>query len=477
MKENNKGEKRQVQKTRRLVRAFEKMLRNNESCFFEQNSLENIIFFYEQNFEFDKVAAVVEFALEQYPYSAIFLIKKAQIALENKQYQTALDLLDHAAILSPTDADIVLLRAEVYATQEQFNTAIQLLKAELPTISRADRLSYYLAIADIYEQWGKDHKVFSYLKRALRLQPTNEEALNRIDYCAEAANKYDESVELHTWITDEHPFCHWAWYNLGNAYYGLSLYEKAIEAYGFATAIDDKFDLAYRDSGNAYVALEAYDQALLQYDQALACNEPDDDLHYRIGTCHYQLKNFSDSRTHLLQALKLNPVSAETFFQLGAVCHEQSDIAEAISNYLCAIRIDPKNADYWATLAEVYGENGDIERAASAYNEAIKATDSAIDYYIPLAKIYFEQEYYENALNTAWQALNASCADNQDTIAELYCLVAAAHFVLGSKSEAIKYLQIALVTDYDKKDYFLELMPYCAANPDINQLIAQCSPN
>ena len=45
-------------------------------------------------------------------------------------------------------------------------------------------------------------------------------------------------VNLHQSIIDRDPYSHRAWYNLGKAYFGMGLYEKAVEAYGFVLAID-----------------------------------------------------------------------------------------------------------------------------------------------------------------------------------------------------------------------------------------------
>ena len=61
---------------------------------------------------------------------------------------------------------------------------------------------------------------------------------------------------LHQKIIDQQPYSELAWFNLGSAYQGLKLYEKAIDAYQYAVAIDEKFDYAYRNMGDAYIRLE-----------------------------------------------------------------------------------------------------------------------------------------------------------------------------------------------------------------------------
>ena len=53
-----------------------------------------------------------------------------------------------------------------------------------------------------------------------------------------------------------------AWFNLGAAYQGLKLYEKAIDAYLYAVTIDEKFDYAYRNMGDAYLRLRKFKEAI-----------------------------------------------------------------------------------------------------------------------------------------------------------------------------------------------------------------------
>ena len=53
-----------------------------------------------------------------------------------------------------------------------------------------------------------------------------------------------------------------AWFNLAAAYQGLKLYEKAIDAYLYAIAIEEKFDYAYRNMGDAYIRLRKYKEAI-----------------------------------------------------------------------------------------------------------------------------------------------------------------------------------------------------------------------
>ena len=114
-----------------LVSSYEKMLRNNESRFFEESSLEQLIEYYEDNNNFKRAMAVVEIAIEQHPFSSSFLVKKAQLLFDDKQFNVALDLLDKATVLDPQDINIFLLKADIYMWLNNFKKAIEIIEQVL----------------------------------------------------------------------------------------------------------------------------------------------------------------------------------------------------------------------------------------------------------------------------------------------------------------------------------------------------------
>ena len=50
----------------------------------------------------------------------------------------------------------------------------------------------------------------------------------KIAHLAEMTDRFDDSLDIHLAITEEHPYNWMAWYNAGRAYAGLGLYEKPL---------------------------------------------------------------------------------------------------------------------------------------------------------------------------------------------------------------------------------------------------------
>src|SRR5690606_11145541 len=130
----------------------------------------------------------------------------------------------------------------------------------------------------------------------------------------EFTGRLDESVGIHTQLTDEDPYNALAWFNLGAAYQGLKLYEKAIDSYEYCVAIDEKFEFAYRNMADAFMRLKWYDQAIDVLEKHLEIAKPEDVIFEAMGFCWEKRKDFHRARYYYRQASKLNPKDDSIFY-------------------------------------------------------------------------------------------------------------------------------------------------------------------
>src|SRR3954470_2060032 len=110
-----------------LVALYEQAAKEENTPFFDQEAYETIIEYYEERGQFENALEVAEKSLLQYPYSAMLLVKKAQICFELKQLDTALEILDKAEIYDSSELDIFMLRAEIFTFQSRYKEAIGIL--------------------------------------------------------------------------------------------------------------------------------------------------------------------------------------------------------------------------------------------------------------------------------------------------------------------------------------------------------------
>src|SRR5947207_2086730 len=95
---------------RATVARFEEMLNKSTSHFFDTNTFEHICNYYEQKEQWTKALQVLDYAIEQHPFSSLFLVKKAGLCIYYRKFKEANELLDKADLLDPSDWSIAVLR-------------------------------------------------------------------------------------------------------------------------------------------------------------------------------------------------------------------------------------------------------------------------------------------------------------------------------------------------------------------------------
>ncbi|MBL7710157.1 MAG: hypothetical protein JNJ86_13870, partial [Chitinophagaceae bacterium] len=77
MKENQHRENRE--EIRELLKRYENLKNGRQHSFIEEDAFEKIIDYFQENEDLTRASEAADFAMEQYPYSSILLIKKADI--------------------------------------------------------------------------------------------------------------------------------------------------------------------------------------------------------------------------------------------------------------------------------------------------------------------------------------------------------------------------------------------------------------
>lgn len=449
-----------------LVKQYENMCANNESRFFEHEGLEDIIEYYEENARWEEAYKVAVFALEQHPYSANFLTKKAQFLHEKKQHTEALALIEQALLLSPTDLDALILQADIYNQLGNYLKALEILKAARIFADREDKSDIYIAASDVYENWGKMTKSYTCAKKALQLFPDSEMAQIRYDYIAVETERFKESIKIQNKLIAANPYAYLAWYHLGNAYFGMERYRKAIDAYEYAIAINDKFIPACRDSAEAWFELGNYARAKQLYLESLELGEKDDELLYSIGLCDMYLQNFLSAIDYFTQAVALNPFHADAYYQLGECLKLNGNNEEALVQYNKALSIEPKNDNYLFAAAEIHLLTENYDLAQHLYFEALDVNNEEPAYWVRAAAIYFYTDLYTEGVELLEMAI-AKFPHRAD----IYYLLSACLITTGKKQRGYVYFTRALQLDAKGVQYFFELLPQLKSNPDIQMLI------
>lgn len=365
-----------------LIAQFEQSVKNDNTPFFDQDDFEVIVEYYEEKGQFEQAMLAVEKSLQQYPYSSILLIKKAQVYFELKQLNLALEILEKAEIYDSSEIGIYLLRAEIFTFQSRYKDAIDILEKLLETSERDDLSDIYLQMCDVYEDWEKYFEVYDCLVACLKIEPNNEEALNRFNYCIEITDKYEESIPFHKKLIDINPYNEFAWYNLACSYRGIDEYENAIEAFEYVLAINDDADFVYQDIAELHFKKSEFVKSLEVIKDMCNTFEADDEIYFLQGKCHEALGDMKMARYCYRKAVHDNPSLSDAYFRIGESYKHEGLWEQAYKSFQKANELEKEQYEFCLAMAEAAMEISETE-------VAIDACETAIDIFVKRYEAYF----------------------------------------------------------------------------------------
>ncbi len=227
----------------RSVERYEEMIRNEDQYFFDAQAFENIIDYYIDKSDPVKALQVIEYALNQHPYAAVFLVKQAQLFFVTDQTERAFLALQKAEMLEASEAEIYILRGNIYNSLERYSEALDNFQIALGFAETTDEI--LLQIAYVYQNMLDYEQAIVYIKQSLEQNMENKDGLYELAFCYDILDKQEESIQFYQEYIDNDPYSYAAWYNLANSYHKLDLFEKAIDAYDYAILIKDNFDSDY----------------------------------------------------------------------------------------------------------------------------------------------------------------------------------------------------------------------------------------
>ena len=163
------------------------------------------------------------------------------------------------------------------------------------------------------------------------------------------------------------------WFNLGYYYAEAGLYDKAIEAYTNAIALDPNDADAYSNRGAAYYSKGQYDRAIEDYNKAIALNPPIPfTWSEMLDTPEYKaLPETTKVKVKKAYYNDFVRLFAEAYNNRGDAYYSKGQYDRAIEDYNKAIALDPNYADAYYNRGVAYAKKGQYDRAIEDYNKAI----------------------------------------------------------------------------------------------------------
>ncbi len=453
---------------RELLRQYENLRTGRQHTFLEEDAFERIIEYFDDKDDLAKAMEAADIGVEQFPYSSILLIKKADLLLAARKYWEALEILEKAELFDNSDINLFILKTDAYLALDKQQQAVELLEAALLQFEGDERIELLFELADVYDDYEEFDKVFDCLKLILEEEPNNEEALYKICFWTDFTGRNDESIKLHQQIIDEFPYNELAWFNLGAAYQGLKLYEKSIDAYLYAVTIDEKFDYAYRNMGDAYLRLRKYKNAIEVLEKVLELSRPEDVIYEAIGHCFHKLANYAQARFNYRKASHLNPDDSKLYYKMALTYINEEQWESAIKQLESAMRIHRATPEYNLAMGECKTQLKQYKEAIIYFGNVVRSRPKSSAGWEALIRCLYKAGLYQEAMEQSLAAINMT--EGKNIFIFYYC---ACLFAVKKVKEALLQLEKAMEKSPRQVKKLIELSPSILQNTQVVDIIGR----
>ena len=453
---------------RELLQQYDNLKMGKSNSFIEEDSFERIIDYFDEKEQLSPALEVAEYGIRQYPYSSVLLLRKADLLIALRRYKEALHILDQAELLDGNDTNLYILKTDAYLALDQQEKAAAILEAAIENFNGEEKIDLLFELADVYDDYENFEKVFDCLKTVLEQEPNNEEALYKICFWTDFTGRNEEGIRLHQKIIEDFPFNELAWFNLAAAYQGLKLYEKSIDAYQYAVAIDEKFDYAWRNMGDAFLRIRKYKEAIEVLEKVLELARPEEVIYEAIGHCYDKMGNFAQARFNYKKAVHLNQADSQLYYKIACTYMNESNWSSAVKNLEVALRMHQLQPEYNLAMGQCFMEMEKLEDAITYFGNVVRVRPKNINGWMELLKCLYKAELLDEALEYAGFAF-----EQTDGKVVFIFYKSAILFAMGKSKEAILQLEQGMAQNPKLVKKLIELNPSILQNQQVVDVIAR----
>jgi tetratricopeptide (TPR) repeat protein len=249
----------------------------------------------------------------------------------------------------------------------------------------------YLELGWSYRRQGKFVQAEEAFKRAIEINPKNDQAYIELGWCYHNEGKLPQAEEALKRAIELNPKSDQAYFELGRSYHNQGKFPQAKEAFKRAIEINPKNDQAYLELGRSYHNQGKFPQAKEAFKRAIELNPKNDQAYFELGWSYHNQGKFPQAEEALKRAIELNPKSDQAYIELGWSYRNQGKFPQAEEAFKRAIELNPKSDQAYFELGWYYHNEGKLPQAEEALKRAIEINPKNDQAYFELGWSYHRQ--------------------------------------------------------------------------------------
>ena len=251
--------------------------------------------------------------------------------------------------------------------------------------------------------------------------------------------EYDKAIEAFTSAIALDPNDAVAYNNRGVVYgRDKGQYDRAIEDYNKAIQLDPNLASAYNSRGYAYNNKGQHDRAIEDYNKAIQLDPNLAAAYNNRGNAYGSKGQHDRAIEDFNKAIALDPNDAAAYNNRGVAYKSKGQHDRAIEDFNKAIQLDPNDAVAYNNRGVVYDDKGQYDRAIEDYNKAIQLDPNYARAYISRGYAYNNKGQSDRAIEDYNKAIQLDPND-----AAAYAVRGIAYYKKGNMGRAISDLQKA----------------------------------
>lgn len=389
---------------RQLVIDFENTVLQGGSQFFDVDELEIIIDYYLEVNDIERLKRAVEFAEDLYPDSTSVQLRRAHLLIAEEQFEPALHIIKQLRRREPQNTDVAYSLGVAYGAVGESRKAIELFHEAAEDGWLLGRI--YSNIAEEYYHLKEYDEAIRYYLLALDTDTYDNSTLyNYLDTCMQAQRLEDAVTHLQSFV-GEHPYCCEAWHCLGTAWRELGLFEKAVDAYEYALAIDKTYFGVYVDLSVALEEMNRPGEAVSTLLRARDYVEDRSALYRGIAFIYVRADNNDMAVLYFRKAIEENPSDAESYAALALGYAVMDDLGTALPLVKKAMRIAPESPEVLCSAAIVYDMQGNYDAASDCFDRMLATGDCTEQQYERYISFLFQHGSFDTVIDFATESLD-----------------------------------------------------------------------
>lgn len=458
---------------RSLVLDFENTVLKGKTQFFDVDELEIIIDYYFEVNDIKPLERAVQYAEQLYPDSTTIRLRRAHLMISKEQYAQALQVLNQMREAEPENTDVAYSLGVANGAVGESEKAIAYFKEAATDGWMLGRV--YSNMAEEYYKLKDYDAAINFYRRAMESDSCDDITLyNYYDVCFEAG-RVEQAVDYLGRYVKDNPYSKEAWYCLGCAYRDLTLYEKAIDAFEFAIAIDKSYVDAYIALSQTQDFMGHTSDAVTTMLRVLDYTDDRAKVYRTVGSLYARDANYDTAMAYFRKAIEENPADAEAYASIALCYLDLGDTATAVSRVNKALMFEEAsrtkelpdgNPDIFCAAAMIYDAIGEYYKASEFFEQMI-----ATGFYTePQCQLYTQFLYNNKVYDMVVEFAEESLAVYpHNSFYATY--LAAAYFHLNRYNKARKMLPDV------SPSLLAEICPELILHPLLGPLVPAENPN